>query len=107
MRSALIALVSCPVDAADGLATHLVESRVAACVNVIPRIRSTYRWKGEVQRDDEALLIIKTTTERFEDLKRAVLAQHPYELPEVIAVDIAAGHLPYLDWIAECVSSSG
>lgn len=94
-----IALVTCPPDAADALARTLVEASVAACVNVIPRIASTYRWKGAVQRDDEALLLIKTTAARFDDLHRAVLAHHPYELPEVIAVDIAAGHLPYLDWI--------
>lgn len=98
-----IVLVTCPPDHADELARALVEARVAACVNVIPKITSTYRWKNAVQRDDEALLIIKTTAERFDDLKRAVLERHPYELPEVIGVDVAAGHLPYLQWIAECV----
>lgn len=99
-----IALVTCPPDRAEDLARILVESRVAACVNVVPRIGSTYRWNDAVERADEALLLIKTTSARFEELKRTLLAHHPYELPEVIAVDIAAGHAPYLDWIALCVS---
>lgn len=106
MTAARIALVSCPTDAAESLAAALVEARVAACVNVIPRMRSVYRWQGAVQRDDEALLIIKTSSDRFDDLKREVLARHPYELPEVIAVDIADGHAPYLEWIAACTSSA-
>ncbi|MGQ0621875.1 MAG: divalent-cation tolerance protein CutA [Panacagrimonas sp.] len=101
-----IVLVTCPPDHADELARALVEARVAACVNVVPKITSTYRWKDAVQRDDEALLIIKTTAGRFGELKRAVLERHPYELPEVLGVDVAAGHLPYLQWIAECVSPS-
>lgn len=94
-----LVFVSCPPAAADALARALVEARVAACVNVIPRVLSTYRWNDEVCREDEALLLIKSTTARFEDLRSVVLANHPYELPEVIAVDIAAGHPPYLDWI--------
>lgn len=106
MTVARIALVSCPPDIADALATALVEARVAACVNIVPKLRSIYRWQGEVQRDDEALLVIKTSAERFEDLKREVLARHPYELPEVIAVDIADGHTPYLEWIAACTTSA-
>lgn len=95
-----IALVTCPPEAADALARTLIEAGVAACVNAVPRIASTYRWQGAVQREEETLLVIKTTAERFDDLRRTVLAHHPYELPEVIAVDIAAGHAPYLDWLA-------
>jgi periplasmic divalent cation tolerance protein len=98
---ARLALVTCPADQAEALARRLVEARVAACVNVVPKLASIYRWQGAVHTDTEALLIIKTTAARFDDLKRAVLAAHPYELPEVIAVDITAGHAPYLDWIAQ------
>lgn len=104
VTGARLVLVSCPQDQADSLAQALIESRVAACVNVVPHIASTYRWRGEVCRDDEALLLIKTTADRFEALRAAVLARHPYELPEVIAVDIAAGSRPYLEWIAHNVS---
>lgn len=77
----------------------LVAERLAACVNVIPNMRSTYRWKNEIQHDEESLLIIKTTAERFAALKLAVLKIHPYELPEIIAVNLSDGHAPYLDWI--------
>lgn len=104
MSGTRLALVTCPVPAADALARHLVEAGVAACVNVVPRIASVYRWNGAIDCDEEALLLIKTTAARFDDLKRAVLAHHPYELPEVIGVDIAAGHAPYLEWIAASVT---
>lgn len=100
-----LALVTCPPEKAEELARTLVELRVAACVNLLPQLRSVYRWQGAVCADDEVLLLIKTTAERFEALRDAVLSNHPYELPEVLAVDVAAGHPPYLDWIAACVSS--
>ena len=77
-----------------------VAERLAACVNRIPGIASTYRWKGQIQHDTESLLVIKTTRDRFEAVRERILALHQYELPEVLAVDIAAGHAPYLDWIA-------
>lgn len=100
---AQVAWVSCPVASAEALARALVEARVAACINVLPAVTSIYRWKDGVERDAEALLMIKTTSGAFEDLKREVLARHPYELPEIIAVDIDAGHPPYLEWIAASV----
>lgn len=96
---ASIALVTCPVDIAETLAEALVGEGVAACVNILPRIRSVYRWNGSVCRDDEALLLIKHRSERFEALRTAVLARHPYELPEIVAVDLDRGHPPYLDWL--------
>lgn len=101
---ALVALVTCPPDRAQALADMLVEGRHAACVNIVPAIRSVYRWKGEVQRDDETLLVIKTRASHFDALKQAVLKHHPYELPEVIAVSVERGHQPYLDWISSNVS---
>ncbi len=101
--SVIIALVTCPVDRADALASALVENRHAACVNIVPQVKSVYRWKGEVQRDDEALLVIKTRAAAFETLKQAVLKLHPYELPEVIAVNVDHGHPPYLDWVLSSV----
>ena len=78
----------------------VVGERLAACVNRIPGIASTYRWKGEIHDEGEVLLLIKSTRERFAALRDRILALHPYELPEIIAVDIASGHAPYLDWIA-------
>lgn len=105
--SVSIALVTCPQKDADRIARALVERRVAACVNVVPAIRSVYRWKGEVQEDDEALLIVKTADSRFDDLRQAVLSMHPYELPEIVAVSVEHGHVPYLDWVAEATRDNG
>ena len=97
----ILVLCSCPdSDVADRVATTLIEERLAACVNSVPGIASTYRWKGTVQREREVLLLIKTSRERFDALRERIVFLHPYELPEVIAVDIALGSRPYLDWIA-------
>jgi len=99
--SALLAMCMCPDDeVADRIAAALVDERLAACVNRIGAIASTYRWKGAVHRDNEVLLLIKTTRARFAALRDRVVFLHPYELPEVIAVDIALGLPPYLEWIA-------
>lgn len=96
----LLCLCTCP-DAASAqrLAETLVGERLAACVNHLPGVLSTYRWQGEVQTDSEELLLIKTTAERFEALKARVLALHPYELPELIALPVDRGHTTYLDWV--------
>ncbi len=100
-KDVLVVLVTCPPDKAQGIADALVEERVAACVNVVPSLHSVYRWKGAVHHEDEALLLVKTTKDRFEALKQAVLKHHPYELPEVIAVPVERGHTPYLEWVIE------
>jgi periplasmic divalent cation tolerance protein len=98
---AIVVLCTCPDEAAaERIASALVEERLAACVNRVPGIASTYRWQGKVDRARECLLLIKTTSERFDALRERIVALHPYELPEVIAVDIALGHAPYLAWIA-------
>jgi periplasmic divalent cation tolerance protein len=100
-KEVLVVLVTCPPDRAQAIADALVEERVAACVNVVPGLQSVYRWKGEVHHDTEAMLLVKTTRDRFEALKQAVLKHHPYELPEVIAVPVDRGHTPYLEWVIE------
>jgi periplasmic divalent cation tolerance protein len=88
---------------ADRIARLLVETRVAACVNVVPGVVSFYRWKGAIERDAELLLVMKTTGERLEALKAALVAAHPYEVPELVAFPIAAGHQAYLDWLTSSV----
>jgi periplasmic divalent cation tolerance protein len=88
---------------AERIARSLVERSLAACVNVVPSLLSTYRWKGEVQRDSELLLIIKTRAERLHALQEALVALHPYEVPEAIALPITAGHRPYLEWLDAAV----
>lgn len=96
----LLCYCTCPnAGSAQHLADALVGESLAACVNRIPGVHSTYRWKAKVTTDVEELLLIKTTVERFEALKERVLALHPYELPELIAVPVEHGHAAYLDWV--------
>lgn len=96
----LIVFSSCPdLAQAEALAQALVEQRLAACVQLVPGLRSIYRWQGAVERSDEVQIVIKTTSERLPALQQALLALHPYELPELIAVEAAAGLDRYLDWI--------
>lgn len=96
----LLCYCTCPdVTSAQQLAEALVGERLAACVNRIPGVASTYRWKTQVVTDTEELLLIKTTAARFPALKERLLQLHPYELPELIAVPVADGHAPYLDWV--------
>jgi len=87
------------VENAETIARALVEERLAACVNVLPGVRSIYRWQGRVADDSEWLLIIKTSRERFAAVETRVRALHTYEVAEVIALDIALGSTPYLEWL--------
>jgi periplasmic divalent cation tolerance protein len=101
VTDALLVLVTAPdPDRAAEIARALVEERLAACGNVLSGLRSIYRWEGKVQDDREALLLLKTTRARFEALRARVLALHPYQVPEVIALAVEAGSAPYLAWIA-------
>lgn len=106
--SALLVITTLPdEESAAALAGHLVEQRVAACVNILAPCRSVYRWQGKVERSTEVPLLIKTTQDRYADLEAAIRAKHPYELPEIVAVPVGAGLPAYLDWIAtECTSSA-
>lgn len=99
---ALLVFCTCPTrEVAETLARLLVEERLAACVNLLPQVQSVYRWQGRLATDDEVLLLIKTQAARLEALQQRVLENHPYELPEVIAVEIGSGLPRYLDWIDE------
>ena len=93
--------VTCPEKDAARIAKSLVERRLAACANIVPTVRSVYRWQGQIMDEAEALLVVKTTRARFEDLKSGVLEVHPYSVPEIIALPVVAGHAPYLDWVRE------
>ncbi len=101
MTDALVVLVTTPTpERAAEIARALVEERLAACGNVLPAIRSIYRWEGKVQDEAEALLVLKTTRARLEALRERVLALHPYEVPEVLALPVETGSAPYLAWLA-------
>lgn len=103
--TALLCLSSCPDTAtAHRIADALVDARLAACVSVLPGVHSTYRWQGRVERADEVLLLIKTTRDALPALQARLPGLHPYELPELLAVE-AAGLPAYLDWIAREVDA--
>ncbi len=104
MQQALVVLVTLPDrEKALAMARVLVGERLAACVNVLGDIRSIYRWQDAVQEDGEVLCVMKTTPERFEELRARVVSLHPYEVPEVVALPIAHGHQPYLEWLVSSV----
>ena len=84
---------------AQRLADALVRQKLAACVSVLPGVSSTYRWKGKIEKTRESLLLIKTAKKRWKALSTFVLSRHPYELPELIALPVAAGSEKYFDWI--------
>ena len=88
------------VAGAEALASAVVEKSLAACVNIVPSIRSIYVWKGERVTGDECLLLIKTLEACYSELEKAIRSLHPYELPEIIAVPIETGLPEYLAWIA-------
>lgn len=95
----VVLTISCPDrEVAARLGRELVAERLIACAQLFP-IHSIYRWEGRVQAEDEYLLQAKTTEARLEDIERFVLGNHPYEVPEIIAVPVLGGHGPYLDWV--------
>lgn len=93
---------TCPDrDTASGLGRELIAGRLAACCNVVEGLTSVFRWEGTVEEDPEVLLIAKTTRERYPALERSIRENHPYELPEILAVPVSAGLDGYLDWVAD------
>jgi len=109
MPQAVIAFCTCPdTDTAARIAEALVGERLAACVSVLPGVQSVYRWQGAVERADEVQLLVKTVAARMPALAERIAALHPYELPELVAVEAAAGLPAYLDWIgAETAPDAG
>ena len=90
-------------EAGERIAAALVAEQLAACVNLVPGLSSTYRWQGKVKKETECLLIIKTDVEHFEALRECIQAIHPYDLPEIIALPISTGSSDYLKWMSECL----
>src|SRR5258706_9977623 len=102
MTNSIVILVTTGSEAeAETIARALVEERLAACVNILPPIRSIYRWEGKVTDDREWLLVIKTQSQRFAAVEKKIKALHSYQVPEVIALPILQGSTPYLHWLAQ------
>jgi|SRR6266567_8014853 len=98
----LVVLMTAPDrDEASRIAELLVNSRLAACVQILPEVQSVYRWKGEVERNTEILLLAKTTSDKFDELDRAVREIHSYDTPEIIALPVNAASESYLNWLLE------
>jgi len=98
----LVVLTNCPDEgSAERIAAALVENRIAACVNRLAPVESTYRWQGRVERATEVPLLIKCTRERYPAVEEAIRQLHPYTVPEIVALPVAAGFGPYLRWVAD------
>jgi len=103
-----IILNTCPNhDTAKQIAESLVTRGLAACINILPGVESVYKWKGQVECEQEYLLIIKTRADAYSSVEQAILKQHPYELPEIIAVPLANGLPAYLAWIDDNCNATG
>ncbi len=104
----VIVLTTLPVDGdAEQFASRLVEEKLAACVNVLPAMRSIYRWKDAVERSDERQLIIKTAASRLTDLEVRIRTLHPYDVPEFVVIPITQGSPTYLSWLADSTDQEG
>jgi periplasmic divalent cation tolerance protein len=102
MTECVLVLTTIPADQrGHAIAKALVEERLAACVNLLPQMRSTYRWQGAVTEDTEHQLVIKTTRARLPEVERRLHELHPYEVPEFLVVDVASGSERYLSWVEE------
>jgi periplasmic divalent cation tolerance protein len=102
MNSSIVVFCTCgSEEEGHRLAEALVQSKLAACVNILGGIQSIYRWQGNVGTSREALLLIKSTTECFDELRARITELHSYDMPEIIALPITAGSEKYLDWISQ------
>jgi periplasmic divalent cation tolerance protein len=104
MNDIVVAFMTAPdVETAETIARALVEERLAACCNILPQVRSIYRWEEAIEQADEILVVIKTTASGFEALRDRAVELHPYDVPEVIALPVVSGHEPYAEWVRQAV----
>jgi periplasmic divalent cation tolerance protein len=100
MTDPIVVLSTCATEEeAEKLARVLLDERLAACVNVIPRIRSYYRWKGAIESADECLLVVKSSRELFSSLRAVLEKEHSYEVPELLALPVVEGSANYMNWL--------
>lgn len=108
MSRAIMIWVTVPSEEVGvSIVERLVEERLVACGNLVPGLRSIYRWEGKVERSQEALLILKTLADRFDAVRERIVELHPYDCPEVLRTEVEDGHPPYLQWIADSVTDGG
>lgn len=98
-KKVTVLLSTCAPGDAERLARMLVEGNHAACVNILPQVTSVYRWQGKVEQETESLLVVKCPREKAEAAAAQLVKEHPYELPEVVALNVDGGNRAYLDWV--------
>ena len=103
----VVFMTAANADEARRIAERLIETHLAACVQILPEIESIYRWKNEVQREKEVLLLAKSTETRFEELEKEVRAMHSYETPEIMAVPVNRISEPYRVWLLGALNTNG
>ncbi len=96
-----VVLCNCPVEKAEEIASVLVEKHLAACVNILPKVKSIYHWEGKVCREEESTLLIKIRQHDFKTLEEKLQKIHPYDVPEIVELNVSNTHAPYLKWLYE------
>lgn len=100
----ILVLCTCPdQETATTIAENVVAQHLAACINIVPSVKSIYHWQGNVESAEESIMLIKTHRKKFSSLQNTITTMHPYELPEIISVDISDGLPKYLQWIASSI----
>ena len=103
----LLVYCTCPdSESAQTIARQLIEQRAAACVNALPGVSSTYLWQEKLETSEEILLLIKSSNKQYPEIERIIVSLHPYELPEIIAVDVERGLPDYLHWVKQCTETT-
>jgi len=101
-----LVICTCPdKNSASSIAENIVAQRLAACVNILPGIQSIYQWQGNVESAQEYLMLIKSHRDKFSALQNSIVSMHPYEVPEIIALDISQGFPEYLNWLGSSILS--
>ena len=106
-RFKLVLITAPDLKSARALARGALEARLIACANLVPQIESHYRWRGRVQRSREVLMLVKTTRARLRELEGWIVEWHPYDTPEILVLDLAAGNGRYLEWLDRCCAKMG
>jgi periplasmic divalent cation tolerance protein len=101
MSAFRVVIITTSTKDAEELADNIVANRLAACINIVDKVKSVYRWKGEVKKETESFMVVKTHSKMVENLIKFVRENHSYEIPEVISLDISEGNPDYLDWLHE------
>jgi len=105
LRAIIIFCTTPSPEVSEKIAAGLIDRQLAACCNILPEVRSVYRWQGQVESAGEQLLLIKSTEENFKAIEDFILNVHPYDVPEIISVPVTEGNRDYLMWINESVKA--